>query len=188
MKIFIIGSSYVHRLENSILRNSIPNSRIDFGTGQDIRFFGIGGARVGTLRCSGRLESLLQETKPDLVILHIGGNDADSHKSAAAICADILDYVGALKTKFQIPRIYISQLLYRQVTRRISVHIYNTKIHEINKKLTNNQLATFWRHRGLIRPQKQILTNDGVHLNTLGQELFYRSMKRAVCAAMGGRK
>ncbi|XP_064616147.1 uncharacterized protein LOC135480280 [Liolophura sinensis] len=184
LRILLTGSSHIHRLESSILQGCFPCSRLDFGTGQDVHFLGIGGAKVATLRNSSHLESLLEETRPDVVIVHIGSNDADSTKTSSDICAEILGFVRILKTKFQVFKVYFSQLFRRQATRRISVADYNKKILEINRRLRKEKTVTFWKHKKMMEPVKNILLKEGVHLNMCGQVLFYRSFMKAIYAAV----
>ena len=65
---------------------------------------------------------------------------------------------------------------------------FNTKVktlHEVLATLVESIPGFFcWFHKGLTNPVRTVLLPDGVHLNTLGQYLLYRSYRGAILKAL----
>lgn len=175
--LYVIGDSHIAHLNDAISREVIKNAQPDFETSHTVVVFGIPGATVDTLRTSEKLIYSLKSDRPELVYLHIGGNDADSKMAVDEISANILKYSIELEMVYGVKSVVLSEQFHRRKTRKLPPKEYDLKIIELNKQLRFHDHARFWSHNQLMRAAEDILGEDGVHLNDYGQTYFYNSIK-----------
>ena len=172
--IWIIGSSYIERVEDTALEKFGEN----LGLNTRVQWFGKGG-----IRWSGVLprfySELSTQSPPDILVVYAGGNDlghASAHELASAMQRDLLQ----LHEAFPLMKIAFSCINERQVWRygKLWQIIKDRKL--INKSIRN----AIWRLGGkviehpLLRYYEDSLyLPDGVHFTTRGNQLFLSSIR-----------
>ena len=77
VRVLVMGHSYVHWLERFAADQSkLPNSRNLLFDQCDVVYIGVRGAIVDKLRSQSNLREV-RRLSPDVVILHVGGNNID---------------------------------------------------------------------------------------------------------------
>ena len=177
-RILILGSSYIHRLETYMKKRKKTevNAMFDLYKEDDlsIKLYGVGG-----LTCESLLRNhlhIIGDFSPDLVVLHVGGNDLcnqtpqDAHDS-------IIRVINLIQEKHQVKQIIISSILQRQ---RPSGFAEKADIlnHLLQMTAANMKNIRFWKHKRFNKPE--LIHSDRVHLSDLGNYQFYRSLKFAI--------
>ena len=101
MKISIVGSSYIARLERYCSN--------DLGIPGDVRFHGKGGLKAGRVP-----STLVQDDlnfNPDVVFLHCGANDIGANTSERDITAKIVEFADRLAGNGAV--VYVGELIPR---------------------------------------------------------------------------
>ena len=87
-----MGHSYVHWLERFAADQSkLPNSRNLLFDQCDVVYIGVRGATVDKLRSQSNLREV-RRLSPDVVILHVGGNDIDQGVATQMIGMQVYQY------------------------------------------------------------------------------------------------
>ena len=128
----------------------------------------------------------LQVLQPNVVVLEVGSNDlCDISSDPEAVCSLIITLINRLRVEFSVDWVVVCQTLPRK---KQPYPDYNSAVSTLNSWLKQNlstkEHATFWRHRGLARPSLNIYDRDGIHLNRRGEDLLFRSYRRAILFAL----
>ena len=157
-KIVVIGGSHLKRIKRNFLKNYFDNAK------SFLKSFG--GAITEHLKHY--VIPSLKEQKPDIIVIHAGGNDvnyinkgnvnvnelADNIISLAMICRD-----------FGVPDIAISEVLPKKSIVTAIIRKVNNRVRE----LSENNKFHFISHRHITR---DFLYHDGVHLIDPGTEIL----------------
>lgn len=162
-------------------RNSPDSSNLGLGRlAASILWQGIGGLRWGQLLS--RLKTLLRFVDPpQLLVIHCGGNDI-GQISSCVLRHEILKTLHILKDLLPTTRFIWSSILPRLFWRGEKTHKAVDKI----RIRTNSQIGAFVMRQGggYIRYPEIVEDNelflDGVHLNTLGNNLFCFRLQQAL--------
>jgi lysophospholipase L1-like esterase len=122
-----------------------------------------------------QLESLIQEKRPDHIIIHIGGNDLDSRRANKQLAEEVALKIVALcdtfKVRYSVVSIAVCQLLPRESTRVVEQDDYNNFVKCANEHLRTELSARmnifYWKLKGLKNSEDNNY-DDGVHVNDLG--------------------
>ena len=134
--------------------------------------------------------SLQRSYRPNVVILQVGGNNVDTYKQTVQTIsiAGALDQLAMrLLNKFGVSSVYIGEIFTRKRPTNISPENYATKRTE-----TMCYLTTMVQHEPRIRlvsqknfgSEQEMFVRDGVHVSSLGQRRFYRSLRLALKTAV----
>ena len=173
MKVFIIGSSHVKHLSNKVVEN--------FGMPQhEIKINGISGGQVDDLY---QLLPKIEEFNPEVIFLQIGSNDISHwNKPAFKVAYQIQIFLDHLSVPVKVVGMNFHRM--RLWKRHVSAEVYNYKVECLNAILYKQSYETnrfiFWKHKGLKKSMYDILGDDGVHLNQLGNYKLYRSLRGCI--------
>ena len=184
MRVLIIGHSYISRLEAYL-------SKImgDFGLREvnidDISFLAVRGGTVD--RFMSRVnQEVVRRQAPDIVILHLGGNEVDGSAPPQLIGMHLYE-LAKLYRSLGVKHVTVCQIVRREKWRHLSFKEGTERVRMINEFLVavcdgSNQITT-WRHRGLWQPVNVIFGRDGVHFNSLGNYKFFKCLRGAILQA-----
>lgn len=162
-------------------------------TEAEIKVFGISGRTVQKTRNYDLWTCEL--FRPQVIILHLGGNDLSTLGEAGAphiVGHDLLKLCDLLVAEYHAAKVLISALTprYPPFCGRIYPADYNDRVMAINAFLrthVQSRPAVFlWDHKvswchHLIDPA------DGVHFNEAGNKRWYKSLKGALLSALRDR-
>ena len=124
----------------------------------------------------------MESFRPDIFILQQGSNDL-VHGDPLSVASAIEDLVTLLHDSFQVKRICVCQTLYR-----VSSPAYNQRVRDLVKylKVLLEPLpySLFWKHRGFWNSTVGLYSGDGVHLNSRGHYILFRSLRGAVLRSL----
>ena len=136
----------------------------------------------------------MTNVKPDVVYVHLGGNDlTKSHSTAHDIGEEMEDLVDDL-LDMNIPQVVVSQMLFRynRDSMQVSPRLYNMRVTDFNRynrvsyspNVPQNNSVRYWFHHGLWNKKYSTIGPDGVHLNSRGSKNFLRSIRGACMQAV----
>ena len=175
-KVLIFGHSFVHRLGSFAYEKRDKgwyNLGFD-GTEIQVEYSGLGG---GTLRPGPKsvqkadFMKVISLYQPGTVFLQIGGNDLDREDNPISLARDIISFANYLITCYDVSHVIVGQLIPRFSGTRSD---YNDKVIVVNNhlelelKFVNN--ITFWKHRGIWKNTRAIMSRDNVHFNDICQK------------------
>ena len=135
-EILFLGHSYIRRLAQFVYSGKNSNVGPEFGLHTDpvnVVFRGIGGARVRTI--NDELSRALRQYSPEIVFLHIGGNDIlHDDDDMKQLATEVFDIAYRLNTEFQVKQVVVSQMLSRATARCAN---YNTLVRQFNVQLAS---------------------------------------------------
>lgn len=177
-----LGHSFVLRFKEFVdKRKSSRNVNLDNTC--RVFFSGIGGRTVDKLLQFDLAK--LHVLQPRVVVLQIGSNDVCNISSEPEeVGSLIITLIHRLQTAFRVDWVVVCGIVHRK---KQPYPQYNSTVSTLNSWLKENlsttEHATFWRHRGLVRPSLDIYDKDGVHLNRRGEALLFRSYRGAILFA-----
>ena len=143
-----------------------------------VRLFGVGGWTVQKLK---QFEVANASCfAPDVVILEIGTNDL-CNSSPETVGSQIDELVELLLNHFSFRVVGLCLVIKR------AEPMFNKKVEVLNRYLrvvVDRPRVFVWRHKILDSPRHDFLLEDGVHLNSCGQYLLYRSYRGAILKAV----
>ena len=97
---------------------------------------------------------------------------------AVQVAKNILQFVRSVHVKY----VAVCLNFYRNklIKSTMSVEVYNYKVACLNAILECWQVNSgflFWKHKGFQFSKVDILSHDGCHLNSIGSEKFFRSLR-----------
>ena len=114
--------------------------------------------------------------------MQLGSNDL-TNADPLHVGSAIDDFFRLLHDAYNVQVICVCRTLMRQ-----DKLAYNCKAKKLTKYLRvvleTVTYANFRGHRGFRRPSKNVYLRDGVHLNSLGQDKFYRSLRGAILGGL----
>lgn len=202
-RVAVVGHSYVKHLNNfaadlpnkeqflSVSPASPRSNLLDLNN-CFVEWYSKPGSTVASLSADRHIRHKLGFLDPHLIFLQIGSNDLDNElHEPLDVAYAISEFADKLISEFSLNKVLVGKLAQRKKTRNITVEEYNEKVHKTNRYIENYceplssfSSATFWNHKGIANPGKNIYFRDGVHMNDLGNLKLYRSIRSGVLASM----
>lgn len=178
MRTLLVGDSHVRRFEN-YMKGSLRNETFNISDLGIFDFCGISGGSIANHAHTRAILSAVRNTRPQHVIVNLGGNDLDSSEDIECIISRLVSFASLLKGQFHICTIVILSFMYRSQTRNINISSYNSRVDAANQLLKSyvpQGGMLFWKLKGFTNSVNNIFS-DGVHLNSLGQYKLYRQIR-----------
>ncbi|XP_060069600.1 uncharacterized protein LOC132549664 [Ylistrum balloti] len=181
--VVVLGHSFIRRLDLSLTGLW---TNLGFDPQQlHVLCLSKSGGKIPNIYARGFTDAI-QQAKPSVVLLQIGGNDldcADIERVKDTIVTDLFSIAGWLVHGFDIQRVGFLQLFYRQKTRVTPVSVYNASVDWVNSTLKQrcavSNVCIYWRHKGLKHGVSENLCRDGVHLSDKGMRKYIYSVRGA---------
>lgn len=186
-KALILGHSFVRRLKRDLELGFDPRAAYDFGLRgtASVHLHGVGGRIVQTLQENDL--PVVRDIAPDIVILEIGTNDL-SHTPPEIVGSQIDDLVRLLVKDYAVRVVGVCGVIPRGISVPHAVDFWesasvvNQYVGVVLDDLSN---VFCWSHADFNSPLKDLYRRDGVHVNSTGQYLLYRSYRGAILTALG---
>jgi lysophospholipase L1-like esterase len=180
----LIGDSHISRLYDSLSeRGSIIDPR-DFGIpGAMITFRGKGGKTI-PLAVQGDV-SFIRDSRPDIVFIHVGGNDLTQHRNSPGWVAHELIKLAAEVLKYA-QHVVISSICFRHQSRKYAIPAnFQSQCKKTNMLLTKQSRAQdrihLWNHKFSCSAQNMV---DGVHFTQATEVRFARSIQSCLALVL----
>ena len=180
-RVLVLGDSFIRRLPLSLSCDSYHFS-VDFKLSPRafIKWHGVGDCTVSkTLHLD---LNVIESFRPEIVIMQLGSNDL-TDSNPLHVGSAVEDFLRLLHDTYGVKVVCVCQTIMRQ-----GGVVFNRKAKLLTKYLrVVLQLipyAIFWGHRGFWRPTQNFYSRDGVHLNSLGQEKYNRSLRGAILRSL----
>ena len=197
-RVAVVGHSFIDRLRRSTgdgwYEGEIPQ---DFGLmGIELKLHGKGGGRIDMFR-ERKVQRLLEDFRPCILVLQIGGNDADSsafdldkfkgevtqlNRFLKGLGVDVIVYCSLFprfKLKFLKENV---DSLGNLVSREEQYEANRGAINQFLSSLSGEEGIKYWEHREL--RAKYIHEGGGVHLSEQGERKFFRSLRGAIMQSL----
>ena len=188
--VLIIGHSFIRRLQNDVHERHDLHSNLNLDQCV-VQYYGVGGATVASLLHDFRLREKLEEFRPDVVILQIGGNDVcETNVGPETIACRIVDFSEKIGQFRSVKAVVTCELFPRLSPRNISAELYEFRRNIMNNMIsvmlehTSDCFFLFWKHLRLTHSPLPIFLRDGTHLSFIGQKKFYRSIRLSILHAL----
>ena len=149
----------------------------------EVLFCGISGLRIGNDNAMKRVYAFIRAKRPDIVIVQLGENDIGS-MCPLSLASKIEDMSVAFLERYTVKRVVICELFTRLRDRSIAPEAYSERRARANQYLSDlladRDDVQFWNHRRTFQTKTPIFARDGVHVNSFGQQRFYRSLRLAI--------
>ena len=184
LRILVLGHSFVWRLEKFVRESDLPCISYSFNCAEpnEVLFCGIGGRTIAQLRQSDLI--VVDQFKPNIVILEIGSNDlCNPRLDPNFLATNLFQLVQMLHFTYKVSHIIISQVLPRRKLPRMTPS-YNTRVTQLTRLLQHlvrvTPFATLWFHPKFLRTRSSVFLRDGIHLNFMGNHFLYHSYQKAI--------
>ena len=177
-RVLILGHSFIHRLQSFIVsRYSLSFlSNLQLSKNLHIRWQGIGGRTVSKVVKYDL--GVVGSFAPEIVIVQLGSNDLTS-MSAAKTGSAIEDLARLLFECYGVKLVCVRQTIFRRDSPSFNKQV-KLLTQYLKVVLEPLPYVIYWRHRGFWNCKTRFFARDGVHLNSLGQYKFFRSLRGAV--------
>lgn len=180
--IWLVGSSIVtHAFLEARRRPGGPNLTLNKRLGMSLWWQGKGGLTLRKLK--GRIRFLMTlEELPQFIVIHIGGNDI-GYISVGHLNYLLRRFMFWLSEQMPQTTLIFSQILPR------NTWLYSNKNECMEKcrRRINSTMGRFMTKNGGcyikypdIKPTKHFIKRDGVHLTTLGNNVFLNTLQGAL--------
>ena len=182
--VVLFGHSFVEHLRKYVVKDA---SRANLGLDPEefkVRFQGHGGLNPKQQRRLRAEEGSVQGA--NLLFLEMGTNDlAKQEYNPLVYARDICSYAEYLRVGYDVLKVVISQIIFRDVLPHEDFNAYVTLANEeIKTRVNTLDNIYFWSHRGLWNPEIPILDHSGpfpgVHLNDEGNRKYLRSIRDCI--------
>ena len=126
----------------------------------------------------------MRQIAPEVIILELGSNDL-VNLSPQTVGSELENLVRELYEAYSVEFVVVGQVLRRRTRDAGECNCKVGKLH-LYLKVVLEQLpfCYYWRHRGFWNSKRDLHLPDGVHLNSLGNYKFLRSIRGAVLRAI----
>ncbi|XP_056389246.1 uncharacterized protein LOC130356936 [Hyla sarda] len=184
--VWIVGHSYVTR--GAVRAGVRPAGRqlgLD-GSVAQVRWLGKGGMRWSELLS--RVQFFVQlDRSPDILVVHLGGNDLGVRRSRDLIRDIKLDLL-RLWSSFPDLVLVWSEMVARQKWRQarsvVAINKARIKVNKAVSKFVARNGGLVARHRDLEEGGADFVASDGIHLNGMGMDLWLLELKETVERAL----
>ena len=186
--VVVLGHSFMRRLDSFLTRQH--GQHFNLGIDYDrafIQYVYVGGLTADRARAD--YVHYVLSLAPDVVYIELGTNDLCHPRVGPCEVAERLRSLAMDLVHGGVHLVMVGETIPRasraipRVTRG-----FNDKVMGMNQRLrqlldpSTTDSTRFWRHRGLQQPN--VLCPDGVHLNGLGNQRLYRSVRGAILHAL----
>ena len=182
--IVLFGHSFINHLE-SYIDKDVSRNNLGLDISQyNVRFKGLSGLSFEKRKRLRREERVVRGAS--IVFLDIGTNDlANASYDPIKFARDLCSYAEYLREGFDVGRIIIGQILFRDVLPYDEFNAHVVKANdEIARLVVDLPNIYFWHHRGFWNPSIPVLDHTGrfpgVHLNEEGNRKYLRSIRDAI--------
>lgn len=182
----IVGDSHIARLDRDLKNGVLRDGNMEI-SGVKVYFHGISSRTVELILS--RDMTTIQAYFPEVVFLHVGGNDLTSDEDSPVITAhDLIRLAGKLLDLQCVQHVIISRLCWRHQPSRLPVPMnFVSQSLETNAYLSQQTQALsrvhVWSHQFSCGPQA---LSDGVHFLPGPQSRFCRSIRACLEMATKG--
>ena len=181
-RVLIIGHSFVHRLQAFVQKRRHTECLSSLHSNAVVIFHGIGGRTISKFREYDF--DVVQEIAPDIIILELGSNDLVK-LPPQTVGSELESLVQDLHNIFSIKFVVVGQVLRRYTKDSVDFNCKVGKLHQYLKVVLERlPYCYYWRHRGFWNSNQNLYLSDGVHLNSLGNYKFMRSIRGAILKAL----
>ena len=173
-RVLVLGDSFIRRLRLFLYRDSHHFS-VDLKLSHRafIKWHGVGGRPVSkTLHLD---LNVIESFQPEIVIMQLGSNgltDSDPLHVGSAI----EDFVRLLHDTYGVKVVCVCQNIMRQ-----GAVVFNRKAKLLTKYL---RVVLEPIPYAILAPTQNFYARDGVHLNSLGQGKYHRSLRGAILTSL----
>lgn len=160
----LLGDSFIRRLGEKIEDQKLGNV--------DVTVMWYGGSR--TYHLSEYLPHI-GDLRPDIVFLHVGGNDLDGPSTPEDVATRLSALVEKLLSR-GVGRVLVGGITHRSKTRHVTVEEFKKKVIRMNQLL--RRFSGHLVSLSELRPRH--LQPDGVHLNSTGTTKYLHIVRRAL--------
>ena len=126
----------------------------------------------------------MQEIAADIIILELGSNDLVK-LPPQTVGSELESLVQHLHNTFSIKFVVVGQVLRRYTKDSVDFNCKVGKLHQYLKVVLERlPYCYYWRHRGFWNRKRSLYLSDGVHLKSLGNYKFMRSIRGAILKAL----
>ena len=136
-------------------------------------------------------EHTIMAYNPDIVYFEIGSNDLSELEKTGNQMGRVLYDLAVKLISMGVKKVIAGEVIYRQADGvPNSKPEYNYEVQNMNWYLqstmaeSNNPRCFFWRHKNIWEASAIIYMDDGIHLNSLGNERMFRSIRGALLRFM----
>ena len=108
-------------------------------------------------------------------------DNTDETVQSLSIASNLEDIATELINDFHVRRIYICEIFARKKPKNISPDHYEKRrldhIRYLTTMVEHESRIRIWRHRRIFESAQEMFLEDGIHVNSLGQKRFYRSVR-----------
>ena len=127
---------------------------------------------------------VVKEIAPDVIILELGSNDLVK-LPPQTVGSELESLVQDLYNTFSIKFVVVSQVLRHYTKDSVDFNCKVGKLHQYLKVILEHlPYCYYWRHRGFWNCNPNLYLSNGVHLNSLGNYKFMRSIRGAILKAL----
>ena len=180
--VLLFGHSFIRRRWDDLRTQFDPRTDESFKLSKDaiVHLHGVGGRTVRKLikydRC------IVSSLSPHAVILEIGTNDL-SDLQPEVVSSEIEELVRLLLGSYSVRVVGVCEVL-----PRVRASFFNAAALILNQylRVVLDPIPNVfcWQHRGFSEPYRDPYLSDGVHMNSSGQYLLYRSYRGAILDAL----
>lgn len=169
-------------LNSETERDFVPSFDL---SGCDVTITGVSGAYINFLSSINFL-SLVDAFRPDVGLIHLGGNDLSRvGRHAANLAYKVQQSVEMLRDKYIVGRIIVHNELPRTKLYEVD---YNSRLTQFNMflsvTLADTDRACFWTMPRYPLSCPGAFLSDGVHFDHVGLVKYYRSIRGAILASV----
>ena len=180
--VLLFGHSFIRRLRDDLRTQFDPRADESFKLSRDaiVHFHGVGGRTVRKLIKYDL--SIVSSLSPHAVILEIGTNDL-SDLQPEVVGSEIEELVRLLLDSYSVRVVGVCEVIprVRAPFFNAAALILNQYLRVVLDPIPN---VSCWQHRGFSEPSRDPYLSDGVHMNSSGQYLLYRSYRGAILQAV----
>ena len=154
----VIGDSHLKRIKRNLFKNSFDNAKSFIKSFREAK----------TEHMKHYVIPSLKEQKPNIIAIHVGGNDINYKYKDNANVNELADNIISLTKTFRdfgVPDVVISEVLPKK---KIAVTAIIRKVNDRVRESCKNKKFHFISHHHITR---DFLYHDGVHLTDLGIEI-----------------
>ena len=187
MRTLVLGDSHVFWLERFHKEQRLVIPNLCMRAEDHVGMLGIRGGTVPSLK-SAMTVKFIKTFAPELVILHVGGNDLDSKSRPPPQLVGMRIFECAKQIiSLGVSRVVVCQIVRREKWRQFSYEAGTMAVTDANEFMQaacgGHATISFWKHKGLWSSERAAFRLDGVHFNNLGNYKLLRSIRGAIITA-----
>jgi lysophospholipase L1-like esterase len=181
MSVLCVGDSHVLRLRAFVVNSAALRTFHGLPLGE-VRYYGISRGKFHNNHYLRRIISAMQHHAPRHVIVLMGGNDldsADTHFDVNSCVQKMISFSTVIRALPYVRDVTVLSILNRERTRFVTTQEFKHRVRVANRLLREHCVQCgirFWKLRGF-QQSRDLLFQDGVHLNNRGQYKLWREIR-----------